>query len=190
MTPLRNNLPTMKSRLLTAAAAFAALTLVLSAATPERPPLLANGTPAPDFTALRPDDSPVKLSEFRGKVVLVDFWSTWCGPCKAAMPHLEKLHKKLQPQGLVVLGVCVWDDREKFDTWQKKPAVRTSYAKVFDPAGKASANGIAKSLYSVSGIPTFYLIDKDGKILFSGVGSGANTEAALDKALASAGFNL
>src|SRR5689334_22756020 len=96
----------MKTRALLLAAACAAFALVSSAA--DRPPLLAKGTAAPDFTAQRPDNSPVKLSDFRGKVVLVDFWSTWCGPCKATMPHMEKLHKKLEAQGLVVLGVCVW----------------------------------------------------------------------------------
>lgn len=183
----------MKPNTLTLAAAFLAAALVTVAATPSRPPrppLLANGVAAPDFSGLRADNSVVKLSDFSGKVVLVDFWSTWCGPCKDAMPHLEKLHKKLEPQGLVVLGVCVWDDRAKFDAWQKQPQVKTSYLKIFDPAGKAGAESIAKKLYSVSGIPTFYLIGKDGKILFSGVGSGPNTEAALDKALVSAGFKL
>ena len=152
--------------------------------------MLATGAAAPDFTALRPDNSPVKLSDYRGKVVLVDFWSTWCGPCKVAMPHLEKLHKKLEAQGLVVLGVCVWDDRAKFDGWQKKPEVPTSYLKVFDPAARNTPGSIAMKLYSVSGIPTFYLIGKEGSVLFSGVGSGPATEKALDKALAAAGFKL
>ena len=180
----------MKPHPIILAAVFAASALASHAATPVRPPLLANGTTAPDFTAERADNSPVRLSDFRGKVVLVDFWSTWCGPCKAAMPHLEKLHRKLDSQGLVVLGVCVWDSREKFDSWQMRPEVKTSYLKVFDPAGKATARSIAQKLYRVSGIPTFYLIDSEGTIVFSGVGSGPKTEAGLDNALAAAGFKL
>ena len=181
-----------------AAIALVAFAPVASAATaPARPPLLAAGTAAPDFTALRPDNSPVKLSDFRGKIVLVDFWATWCGPCKVTMPHMEKLHKKLASQGLVVLGVCVWDDRSAFDAWQRTPEVPTSYAKVFDPVAKSDRakpyeqrGDIATRLFRVSGIPTFYLIDKDGKVAFSGVGSGKQTEAALDKALAAAGLKL
>lgn len=169
---------------------LAALTAsALAAAQPVRPPLLANGTAAPDFTAYDPDGKPVKLSDYRDKIVLVDFWATWCGPCKVTMPHMEKLHKKLGPQGLVVLGVCVWDTKQKFDGWQKNPEVKTSYLKVFDPAGRGSEN-IAKKLYSVSGIPTFYLIDRAGKILYSGVGSGPKTESGLNQALAQAGLKL
>lgn len=155
----------------------------------ERPPLLPVGSPAPDFTAYKPDGSAVKLSDFQGKVVLVDFWATWCGPCKHAMPHMEKLHRKLTPQGLMVLGVCVWDKKAAFDAWQTKPEVPTSYLKVFDPAERAP-NNIARGLYHVSGIPTFYLINKDGKILYTGVGSGDETESSLDDALREAGFKL
>jgi thiol-disulfide isomerase/thioredoxin len=182
--------------LLVAAASFLALVAQAAQPTP-RPPLLANGTAAPDFTALRPDNTEVKLSDFRGKVVLVDFWATWCGPCKVTMPHLEKLHKKLSGQGLVVLGVCVWDDRAKFDAWQSKPEVKTSYLKVFDPVARSDRElprdkktNIASKLYSVSGIPTFYLVDREGKILFSGVGSSPQTQSALDQALAAAGFKI
>jgi thiol-disulfide isomerase/thioredoxin len=180
-----------------AAVAFATVAAVSLAAQPARPPLLAAGTAAPDFTALRPDNSPVKLSDFRGKVVLVDFWATWCGPCKVSMPHMEKLHQKLAGQGLVVLGVCVWDDRSAFDRWQTSPEVPTSYPKVFDPVAKSDRGkpyeqrgDIATRLYQVSGIPTFYLVDQEGKVAFSAVGSGADNEKGLDQALAAAGFKL
>ncbi|PTX91470.1 TlpA disulfide reductase family protein [Opitutus sp. ER46] len=178
----------MKTRLLLTLALLLSA-FGLSAQAQNRPQLLANGTDAPDFTANKPDGSPVKLSDFRGKVVLVDFWATWCPPCKKAMPHMENLHQKLGAQGLQVLGVCVWDKQEAFDGWQTKPEVPTTYLKVFDPAGRAPGN-IAKAKYNVSGIPTFYLIGKDGKILFSGVGAGPDTEEALDEALKSAGFKL
>jgi thiol-disulfide isomerase/thioredoxin len=166
------------------------LTASLFAATPPaRAPLLAQGTAAPDFTVLTPDNKKVNLSDYKGSVVLVDFWATWCGPCLHAMPHMDKLHKKLAGQGLVVLGVCVSDERSNFDEWIAKPKVKTTYPLLYDPAGRG-ANRISSKLYNVSGIPTFYVIDRDGKVAFAGVGAGPQTEASLDKALKKLGLKL
>jgi thiol-disulfide isomerase/thioredoxin len=167
-----------------------ALVATSFAATAARPPLLAAGTVAPDFTAYNAQGKPVKLSDFKGQVVLVDFWSTWCGPCKASMPYMEKLHQTLGPKGLVVLGVCVWDTRSKFDGWIKSPGVKTSYLKVFDKAERDPSN-IAKKLYSVSGIPAFYIVDAQGKIAYAGGGwGGARSEENLAKALAAQGLKM
>lgn len=157
-------------------------------AAPPPPLLLAAGTVAPDFSASAADGHTVRLSDFRGRFVLIDFWATWCGFCKAAMPHVEKIHRRFGERGLVVLGVCVWDDPANFKTWKTKPEVPTTYLKVYDPAGKRFGQDIARRLYNVSGIPTFYLVDRSGVIRFAGVGASPTNEKNLDQALARAGF--
>jgi peroxiredoxin len=69
------------------------------------PAPLGAGSPAPAFSAATPSGAPIALADFQGKVILVDFWATWCPPCVASMPALERLHKGLGPRGLVVFGV-------------------------------------------------------------------------------------
>ncbi len=153
--------------------------------TPPAPPkpLLANGTPAPDFAAVALDGSTVHLSDYKGKTVVLDFWSTWCGPCQMSMPHLEKVYQQVKDKNVAVLGVCVFDDKAAYDKWVTDKKGTYDFPTAFDPAGRGR-NSIASKLYHVSGIPTQYVIDKDGKIVASTVGydeKGTELEDALKK---------
>ncbi len=149
-----------------------------------RPALLAVGTPAPDFAATTPDGRMVHLSDFKGKPVVLDFWSTWCGPCQMSMPHLEKVYGQVKDKGVAVLGVCVWDDKAAYDKWVTDKKGVYTFLTAFDPAGRDNATSIASHLYKVSGIPTQYVIDKDGNVAASSVGydeGDTRLETALGK---------
>jgi thiol-disulfide isomerase/thioredoxin len=149
-------------------------------------PLLANGTAAPDFTATDKDGKTVKLSDYKGKVVILDFWASWCPPCVASMPHNQAVAKKLQGENLpvVLLALDNSEEREPFVKWvnghKEMDALTFIYA---DP----KATKIGGKLYKVTGIPTQYVIDASGVIRASSVGFGGPTddlEKSVRKALA------
>jgi len=147
-----------------------------------RPQLLTAGTPAPDFSIAADGGGNLTLSDYRGKVVILDFWATWCPPCQKSMPHLETVAKAVAGQDVVVLGLCVWDDRAKFDAWMKAKRSSFSFKFGYDPAGR-SPNGLGAK-FNVSGIPTTYIIDPKGQVAATIVGydSGdTRVEAALRK---------
>ena len=118
------------------------------------------GEPVPEIELMGKLDSVIKLSSFNGKVVLIDFWASWCGPCRAANPYVQKLYKKYQANGFEVFAVSL--DVNK-PLWLK--AIRKdklTYTQVIDSDGWLSK--IAEQYY-VDALPTNFLLDKTGKIV-------------------------
>ena len=119
--------------------------------------------PAPDFRLTDADGKAVRLSDYRGKVVLLDFWATWCGPCKIEIPWFEEFQRKNQDRGLVVLGVSMDDEG-----W---PVVKPFLKSLNINYRVVIGNDQTAQLYGgVDALPTTFLIDRDGKIAAVHVG--------------------
>jgi thiol-disulfide isomerase/thioredoxin len=126
---------------------------------------------ASDFKLQDLDGKTVKLSEFKGKPVLIDFWATWCPPCRASIPGIEKLHKSYSGKGLVVLGISLdqggWDSVKEFVT--ESGITYTVLKGTEDVASK----------YQVRTIPMLVIVDKEGKVYKRYLGFGDDDQ--LDK---------
>ena len=150
------------------------------------------GTQAPPFELKDFDGKTVKLSDFKGKVLVLDFWGTWCPPCRASMPAIQKVHEKYKDRGVVVLGMNS-ESNPKANPKKFKEDNKITY-------GSVTKAETVSGLYKVQGWPTFYVIGKDGKVVWGatglssppGGGGGAaaqleylesNLSQAIDKAL-------
>ncbi|MCX6955973.1 MAG: TlpA disulfide reductase family protein, partial [Verrucomicrobia bacterium] len=139
------------------------------------------------------------LADLRGKVVVLDFWATWCGPCQQAMPHYEEIHRKYADKGVVILGVCAFDTRANYDKWLGETKGKYTFATVFDPVGKPASGDkeamdrtIMKQLSQgvVSPLPTTLVINPAGQLVGSYVGYGEGTHTGLANLLMLAGVPL
>lgn len=137
-------------------------------------PAPAYAVDATDFTLTDLEGKQVKLSDYKDKVVLVSFWATWCGPCKAEMPHLQALYSELSDKGLVVLAVSSDDARTKalVSAHIKKNAF--TFPVLLDPTGAVTAtyNGTGTLPYSV-------LIGRNGEVKSTRSGYNPGDETAL-----------
>jgi thiol-disulfide isomerase/thioredoxin len=133
------------------------------------------GDAAPDFTLKDLAGTEVSLASLKGKVIVLDFWATWCGPCKAAMPVIQKLHDDYAAKGVAVLGVNTWEQNQKA-VKNYIESKKYTYPCLLDGDKLAEA-------YGVPGIPTLVVIGKDGKVVLTEIGLADASGGALRKAI-------
>lgn len=123
------------------------------------------GTHPPDFTGHTADARQLSLSELRGKVVLVNFWASWCRECRPEMPVLQGLHRELAPRGLVIVGINAREDARAVARYAEELGL--TFPLVLDPEGKIN------DLYGVIGLPTTFVVARDGRAVAFAVGPRA-----------------
>lgn len=122
---------------------------------------------APDFTLNTTDGKTVALSALKGKVVFIDFWASWCPPCRKSIPYVEKLHERYAGRDVVVLGINVEGDPKTADAFAKKQGIQ--YPVLIGDEDVARA-------YRVQGIPAFFIIGPQGTLEGKYVGFSPGTE--------------
>ncbi len=137
----------MKKLIILALLAVAPLTLALT-----------GQGPAANFTLKSGDGENIRLSEYRGQVVLINFWASWCGPCRQEMPHLDAIHRKYEPMGFTVFGVNVEQDRSMADKVLRD--IPVSFPILYDDSNQVS------ELYGVDAMPATVLVDRNGEIRY------------------------
>lgn len=140
------------------------------------------GTDAPDFSLKDVGGRSVDLRSLTGKVVVLDFWATWCPPCREEMPHLEQLHRQLREKGLVILGLDVGEDGDTVREFARKNDYTFTLLLGAEPDVSAR--------YHVDGYPTVFVIDRAGKIAarLGGSAQESDLRSAVESALGTGGF--
>jgi peroxiredoxin len=120
--------------------------------------VLANGAPAPSFQLDSMAGKKLNLSDLRGKVVLLNFWASWCGPCRKEMPILEQMYRQYQSKGVTLVGVNVEPSSDDAVKWLKSTPV--TFPILFDRDSSVS------KLYQVQGMPNTVIVDRKGKVRY------------------------
>ncbi len=131
------------------------LAVALVAATPVF--AVSTSAPAPGFSLQTRGGQTLKLADLRGQVVMINFWATWCGPCRQEMPLLEQIHKKYKPLGFTMVGVNVEPDSKAAEAWLAKE-MPVSFPIAFDTDSQVS------KLYKVAGMPSTVIVDRKGNV--------------------------
>jgi peroxiredoxin len=139
---------------------------------------LAVGSKFPDFKEKDLQGKPLAIANYKGKVVLLDFWATWCGPCVGELPNVLKTYQKFHPKGFEIIGISLDEKEEALTSFLKKQEM--TWAQYFD--GKGWGNKLAVQ-YGITAIPATYLLDGEGKIIAKDLRGEALT-TAVEKALA------
>lgn len=119
---------------------------------------------APNFTLEDMDEYEYDFSEYRGKVVLLNFWASWCPPCRREMPSMERLYRKYQDKDFSVVAVNQMEDEDKIFAFTGTLETQLTFNILLDTQSTVSQD------YDVRGLPTSYLIDKEGRIRYRAVG--------------------
>jgi peroxiredoxin len=135
--------------------------LVMAAATP--------GAAAPDFALVARDGGKVRLADLKGQVVMINFWATWCGPCRQEMPLLAQLHAKYEPLGFTLLGVNVEPDSSAAVAWLKGMPV--DFPILFDTDSTVAGS------FGVEGMPSTVFVDRRGQVRYVHQGYKPGDEA-------------
>lgn len=125
---------------------------------------------ASDFTLPQLAGDPVSLSDYRGRVVIMEFWATWCGPCRFSLPSLEAVYKRYRDRGVTVLLLNQQETAEVIQRWAGK---RYAAPILLDASGEVAAR------YQVQGIPRLFIVDQDGRLVYAHEGYGGGLERNL-----------
>ena len=134
------------------------------------------GKPAPDFQFQSSEGQPTSLSDLKGKPVLINFWATWCRPCRMEMPYLQQVYDEWQEKGLVVLAINIKESPSQVEEFMQSQGL--SLPVLLDSQGKVA------SQYGIQAIPVTFFVDRDGiiqDIKFGPFQSKAEIESSLDK---------
>lgn len=126
-----------------------------------RQPSVATGATAPDFSVTLADGSAAKLSDLRGKIVLLHFWGSWCGPCRAENPHLKALYERYNASGFEIFSIGIEDRSEAWQRAIEKDGLTWKW----HSSDFQSFKGPIAKLYNIHQIPTTFLINKQGRVM-------------------------
>jgi thiol-disulfide isomerase/thioredoxin len=134
---------------------------------------------AADFTLQDMDENSHSLKDYRGKVVMLNFWATWCPPCRQEMPSMEALNQLYEDEGFTVLAINEWEDADRVFVYTGQLSTSPTFPILFDKTGKVADK------YEVKGLPTTVLLNKKGQVVYRAIGGRDFNHPEVDKIIRS-----